>query len=120
MASTSVTITDSSRFTYKDITPVEIVMKQTICCFLTWRVVAILKIIGYTTKKNSAGTDIEFNVFPVTTGNTVIEDSRYADPQHPISRYCKLSLDVPPEQTMQFEYTNSVLRKYKYLLKVIL
>lgn len=84
LASTSVTITDSSRFTYKDITPVEIVMNKRYVVSLNLTSGGNPKDYWLCYNKNSAGTDIEFNVFPVTTGNTVIEDSRYAVSSTPV------------------------------------
>lgn len=84
LASTSVTIEDSSRFTYKGITPLEIVKNKRYVVSLNLTSGGNPKDYWLYYKKNSAGTDIEFNVFPVTTGNTVIEDSRYAESSTPV------------------------------------
>lgn len=84
LASTSVTITDSSRFNYKDITPVDIVMNKRYVVSLNLTSGGNPKDYWLHYKKNTAGTDIEPNVYPVASGNTVIEDSRYTESTTPV------------------------------------
>ncbi|HPA35441.1 MAG TPA: DUF4082 domain-containing protein [Chitinophagales bacterium] len=106
LASTSITVTDSMHFTYKSITPVDVTMNKRYVVSMNLTSGGEAKNYWLLYKKNEAGTNIIFNVFPVTTGNTVIEDSRYAESSTPVfpgtvnSRWMfSAGADV------QFEYT---------------